>query len=118
MLMFKFNRDVSTEQASANSQKIYSESLSVKRSRMRVMTAQKQLDALIAEDIAAYNAAFEIDEVRRNSADAKTAAFQPDRNDPSTWKRPNLDKLKASILADWGDDLTEFRGKSGFPALT
>jgi len=25
----------------------------------------------------------------------------PKRDDPNTWSRPNLDNLKASILADW-----------------
>jgi len=89
-------------------------SLSAKRSRLRVKTAQMQLAAVIAEDVAAYNAVFSVEAERMKRRHEEVA---PDRNDPSTWKRPNLDKLKASILADWGNDPSAFRGKSGFPAF-
>ena len=53
-------------------------------------------DATLAADIAAYKAVFD---VAVQPAKAKPAAV--DRNDPSTWARPNLDNLKASILSDW-----------------
>ena len=51
-------------------------------------------DAAVEAHIAAYKAVFDPSFVKEKSVDV-------DRNDPSTWRRPNLDNLKASILSDW-----------------
>lgn len=92
---------------------------SVARSRHRIETANKRDAELIAAEIAMYEAAFRVSQRRLQgklavndlsgtfSAPAEAVDdYAPiDRNDPTTWRRPNLDKLKASILADWKGDL-------------
>jgi len=78
---------------------------SVKRSRMRVKAANEQRAArLKAEEMEAYKAVFDVEirrPLKRSAAVAERSSVKVDRKDPSTWRRPNLDNLKASILADW-----------------
>ncbi len=61
-------------------------------------------------DIAYYKAVFDYKRygqiTRRDDALGRRVRgidnFAPiQRDDPSTWKRPNMDKLKASIRAEW-----------------
>lgn len=59
-------------------------------------------EAAIAAQIASYKAVFGVDTPPANAANGQRS--QPagvDRSDPSTWRRPNLDNLRASILSDW-----------------
>ena len=61
-------------------------------------------DAVLAIDIAAYKAVFGVETLpaKSNVTDhQRSKQASVDRKDPSTWRRPNLDSLKASIIADW-----------------
>lgn len=47
------------------------------------------------------------DAVTYAAPETTRASDEPRRNDPSTWKRPNLDRLRDSIRSDWrGDEAT------------
>lgn len=56
-------------------------------------------EAALNAEIEAYKSVFEM------HRPCDSGCYTPiDRNDPSTWRRPNLDTLKASVLADWKAD--------------
>lgn len=61
-------------------------------------------EAAIAAEIASYKAVFGVETLPVIAKAANGQRSKPagaDRNDPSTWRRPNLDNLKASIISDW-----------------
>jgi len=90
--------------AALKSEAAYSKAAKIHQSRMRVKAAADHRAAILAADVEAYKAVFEVDDVRptkRSESDAEASTVAIDRKDPSTWRRPNLDNLKASILAEW-----------------
>lgn len=75
-----------------------------------VEVAEWREEVALETEIAAYKAVFDYKRygqvTRRDDALGRRVRgidnFTPiQRDDPSTWKRPNMDKLKASIRADW-----------------
>ncbi len=98
-------RRMREEEAASKIKATRSQSVSLKQSRQRIKAANEHRAALLlAAETADYKAAFDVI-VRRPAKKSSAAAEAPiariDRKDPSTWQRPNLDKLKASILEDW-----------------
>jgi len=73
--------------------------LNLVRKRARVNAPGDHCKTLIAADIALYKAVFEVDGDWQNDVAEPSKTVWPNRKDPSTWPRPNLDKLKASTFA-------------------